>query len=137
MNKISFPGLNLEFNISPTAFSIFSIEIYWYAILMVSAFAISLVIYKIKDGKYGIKFDDILNLSLITIPISLLCARLYYIAFKLDYYIQNPMQIFNFRTGGLAIYGGLIGGASQRHDGQRQQRPVGLGLLRQPVLRRT
>lgn len=111
MNRITFPGFNLEFNISRVAFSIFNIEIYWYAILMVSAFAISLIVYKLKDGKYGIKFDDILNLSIITIPISLLSARLYYIIFKLDYYMQNPIQILNFRTGGLAIYGGLIGGA--------------------------
>ena len=37
-------------------------------------------------------------------------ARLYYILFSLDYYIQNPSQIFNIRSGGLAIYGGIIGG---------------------------
>lgn len=110
MNKISFPGLNLEFNISRIAFSIFNIEIYWYAVLMVSAFVISLVIYKIKDGKYGIKFEDVLNLSIVTIPISILCARFYYVLFKMDYYIENPIQILNLRTGGLAIYGGIIGG---------------------------
>lgn len=35
-------------------------------------------------------------------------ARLYYILFKFDYYISNPPQIFNFRDGGIAIYGGII-----------------------------
>ena len=35
-------------------------------------------------------------------------ARLYYILFKFDYYISNPSQIFNFRDGGIAIYGGII-----------------------------
>ena len=30
--------------------------------------------------------------------------------FDLKYFIKNPMQIFNIRTGGLAIYGGIIGG---------------------------
>ena len=30
--------------------------------------------------------------------------------FSLDYYIKNPSEIFNIKNGGLAIYGGLIGG---------------------------
>lgn len=111
MNTIIFPGLNLKLTVSKIAFSVGNIDIYWYAILMVSAFIISLIIFKIKDGKYGIKFNDILDLSLFLIPISIICARIYYVIFKLDYYMQNPMQIFNLRNGGLAIYGGILGGA--------------------------
>ena len=111
MNTISFPGLNLNFQISQIAFSIGNIEIYWYAILMTMSFVIALIIYKIKDGKYGIKFDNILDLAIFVIPISIISARLYYVLFKLDYYIQNPIEIFDLRNGGLAIYGGIIGGA--------------------------
>lgn len=43
------------------------------------------------------------------IPISVICARAYYVIFNLDYYLSNPMQILNFRNGGIAIYGSLIG----------------------------
>ena len=111
MNEIKFPSLNLELQISKIAFSIGKIEIYWYAILMVFAFLIGIVILKIKKNKFGIKFDDIFNLIIILIPISIISARIYYILFKLNYYIQNPIQIFNFRNGGVAIYGGIIGGA--------------------------
>ena len=110
MNEITFPGLNLKIHVSRIALSIGNINVYWYALLMVSAFVISLIVYRIKDGKYDIKFNDILDLAIILIPISIICARIYYILFKLDYYIQNPMQIFNLRNGGLAIYGGIIGG---------------------------
>ena len=39
------------------------------------------------------------------------CARIYYVLFDLKYYIKEPLQIFNLRNGGLAIYGGIIGGA--------------------------
>lgn len=31
-------------------------------------------------------------------------------AFSLDYYIKNPSEILSIKSGGLAIYGGLIGG---------------------------
>ncbi len=30
--------------------------------------------------------------------------------FDFKYFIKNPVQIFNIRTGGMAIYGGIIGG---------------------------
>lgn len=110
MNKISFPGLNLNLEISRVAFRIGNIDIYWYAILMVSAFIIALVILKMKDGKFGIKFSDIFDLSLFVIPISIISARIYYILFNIEYYIHNPAHIFDLRSGGLAIYGGIIGG---------------------------
>jgi len=111
MNKITFPILNLELNISQTAFTIFGINIYWYAIILVSAFIIAMLIFKIRDGKYGINYTDILDLAVYLIPISIISARLYYVLFNLEYYISNPIPILNFRTGGLAIYGGIIGGA--------------------------
>lgn len=110
MNTITFPLLNLKLQISRIAFSIGNIDIYWYAILMVFAFLIGLIIFKIKDGKFGIKFSDILDLSILVIPISIISARLYYIVFNANYYISNLNQIFNLRNGGLAIYGGIIGG---------------------------
>ena len=78
---------------------------------MTSAFVISLLIYKLKNGKFEIKFSDILDLALLVILISIVSARLYYILFNLEYYVKNPTQIFNLRSGGLAIYGGIIGGA--------------------------
>ena len=111
MEEITFPQLNLKLNISKTAFEIFGIEIYWYAILIVSAFVIAMLIFKLRDGKYGIKFSDVLDLAIYVIPISIISARVYYILFNLKDYISNPLQIINFRTGGLAIYGGIIGGA--------------------------
>jgi phosphatidylglycerol:prolipoprotein diacylglycerol transferase len=37
-------------------------------------------------------------------------ARAYYVLLKWDYYGQNLDQIFNTRSGGMAIYGGIIGG---------------------------
>lgn len=92
------------------AFEIFGVPIYWYAILIVSSMVIALLWCKKQDGKFNIKFDDILDLAIIVLPISIICARLYYVMFSLDYYIKNPLEIFNIKNGGLAIYGGLIGG---------------------------
>lgn len=49
MNTITFPGLNLIFNITRIAFSINNIHIYWYAILIVLSIIIGIIIFKIND----------------------------------------------------------------------------------------
>ena len=110
MNTITFPMLNLKLNIEPIAFDLFGINIHWYAIFIVLAMILALIIFKIKDGLYNIKFSDLLDLVIYLIPISIISARLYYVIFNFGYYIKSPEQILNVRTGGLAIYGGIIGG---------------------------
>lgn len=110
MNTVTFPILNLKIEIEPVAFSLFGIDIHWYAILIVSAILIAFIIFKIRDGLYNIKYSDIIDLSIYVIPISIISARLYYVLFNLNYYIKDPSIIFNLRSGGLAIYGGIIGG---------------------------
>ena len=111
MHTITFPLFNLKLEISRIAFTIGGVSIYWYAIFIIFAFILALIIFKIRDGKFGIKFSDILDLSIYLIPITILSARLYYVIFNAKYYLSNPIQILNFRNGGLAIYGGIIGGA--------------------------
>lgn len=110
MQTITFPLLNLELNINKIAFEIFGVPVYWYAILIVASIAIALILSKIQDGKYGIKFEDILDLSIILIPISFICARIYYVIFNINNY-TNIIDIINIKDGGIAIYGGIIGGA--------------------------
>ena len=109
MREILFPGLNLKFQINSIALNIGNLSIYWYAIFIVLAFVMAVLFLKKDDGKYDIKFEDMMELFLILIPVSIVFARLYFVIFKFDYYINNPVEILNIRNGGLAIYGGIIG----------------------------
>lgn len=97
--------------ISNIAITVFGVDIYWYAILIVTAILIGILWCKIYDGRFKIKFDDIIDLLIFLLPISFVCARIYYCAFSWDSFKNNILEIFNFRNGGLAIYGGIIGGA--------------------------
>lgn len=106
---MTFPAINLELNIPRVAFSIFGVNVYWYGVIIVSAMVIALLLCKKDDGKYGIEFKTILDLAIYVIPISIICARIYYVVFNFSIYENNIMRVFDFRTGGLAIYGGIIG----------------------------
>lgn len=108
MREIKFPGLGLELKINNIAISIGSVDIYWYAICIVLAFAIGCLFCKKDDGKYNIKYEKMLELFIFVIPMSIIGARLYFVIFNLKDYINNPIEILNVRNGGLAIYGGII-----------------------------
>ena len=109
MKEILFPGLNLKFEINSIAINIGNIGIYWYAIFIVIAFSVAILFFKKDNGKYGIEFEDIIELFIILIPVSIIFARIYFVIFNFNFYIKNPVEILNIRNGGLAIYGGIIG----------------------------
>ena len=111
ISKLSFPGLGIgEFEVNSEAFNIFGISIAWYAVIITLGMiaAVLYVIYQSK--KIGITADDVLDFALWTIPIGIIGARLYYVMTKLEEF-DTIWDVINIRTGGLAIYGGIIAGA--------------------------
>lgn len=92
------------------AFSIFGIDVMWYGILMATGMIVATIIGLREAKRLNISEDDILNIVLVGIPAGIIGARLYYVIFEWDYYGANPSQILNFRGGGMAIHGALIGG---------------------------
>ena len=108
---INFPGLNLSFNVKKIAFSICGIDVYHYAICIVSGIILAMFLsYKSKE-KFGIKFEFLLESMMHAIIIGFIGARIYYVTFNYKKYITSPISILNLRDGGLAVYGGLIFGA--------------------------
>lgn len=92
------------------AFKIFGIPIYWYGILIVSSMVIAIFWCKKHDKRFDIKYDDLLDLAIIMLPVAIISARLYYVIFSIEDFWNNPSDIFRIKNGGLAIYGGIIGG---------------------------
>ena len=111
ISTISFPGLGIgEFQVNSVAFKIFDIEIAWYALIIALGMicAVAYVIFRAKS--IGISFDHIIDFAIFVIPFGVIGARLYYVIFESSN-IRNFGDIFDIRSGGLAIYGGIIAGA--------------------------
>jgi len=87
------------------------LTIYWYAIIIVTGaiFSLSLVIAEAK--KFGVQAERIIDIFFAVMIGGIIGTRIYYVVFQWEAYRNNLWEIFNFRAGGLAIYGGLIGGA--------------------------
>ena len=110
-SSISFPGLFGDWSIDPPAsFMLFGRNIYFYGVIIALGFLLGITYCTKKAKRFGIREDDVYDLVLWLIPLSILGARLYFVLFKLDYYIAHPGEILAIWNGGLAIYGGVIAG---------------------------
>ena len=92
----------------PDSFFIGTLEIKFYGVIMALSMLFGVLLACKLAKKHNIKSDDIFLLALIVLPCSVVGARLYYcIFYEHDY---TFLELFNLRQGGLAIYGGVIGG---------------------------
>ena len=92
------------------AFDLGIIQVYWYSIfIFLGALAACVVIY-LEAKKRKLNDEFIVNLAFNAIIFGIIGARIYYVLFNLDYYMQNPSEILEIWNGGLAIHGGLITG---------------------------
>lgn len=94
----------------PVAFTVFGIDIMWYAIFVTTGIAVATIICCKRSGKHGIESDTLLNMIILSVPAGIIGARLYYVIFNWQYYGSDFFKIVNIREGGLAIHGGLIFG---------------------------
>jgi len=96
--------------IDPVAIQIGPIPIYWYGIIMMSAFILGTALAYRQAARRGIDPEHILNMLILIIPVSIVCARIYYVIFSWEDYRLTPLEALAVWHGGLAIHGGLIGG---------------------------
>ena len=108
LGSIGFPNIGLG-DINPTdGFFIpgTNFEIKFYGIIIACGLLLA-VFYAMRRAKeFGLTGDDILNVVLIGTPCAIIGARLYYVLTD-----HTPIdQWLDIRSGGMAIYGGVIGG---------------------------
>lgn len=107
---IAFPHLGIYLENVPKSFSVFGFSIAYYG-LIIGIGVLAGILLAVHDAKVtGQNPDDIWDFAIYAVIFSVICARLYYVAFSWDNYKDNLLSIFNTRNGGMAIYGGVIGG---------------------------
>lgn len=95
--------------LNPIALELGPLDIRWYGIIIAFGIVIAYILATREGKKRGLPDDLFADLLIWAIPISIICARIYYVAFEWDYYSQNPIKIFAIMEGGIAIHGALIG----------------------------
>lgn len=90
-------------------FTFFGVNIAYYGLVIAIGMGLGVFV-ACKNAKFrGLKSDDLLLLACYVLPLAIVGARIYYVLFSLDMY-TSFWQVFEIWKGGLAIYGGIIGG---------------------------
>lgn len=111
--EIWFPGLGFKspITVNKVAVTLFGrIEIRWYGLLITLGIVLAFL-YAIWRGKRSeaLKPDHIMDTGILCVVFAIIGARLYYVLTSLDHY-HSLYDVIAVWEGGLALYGGLIGG---------------------------
>ena len=112
---VYFKGIERGFSI-PSVLAQFDIPFFgemtikWYGAIIAFGFLLAVLFGGRQAYKWRMSIDKMLDVLIYGTVGGILGARLYYVAFEWDYYSNHLNEIFRIWNGGLAIYGGIIGG---------------------------
>ena len=95
----------------PYLFKIGSFELRIYSLMYIIGLLLTIYFCKRRAKSLGVKPEIMENLIIVLFISGLIGARLYYVLMKWDFYKHDLFEIFAIWHGGLAIHGGVIGGA--------------------------
>ena len=81
-----------------------------YSVLIVTGALIAVLMAVHEEKVVGLKKDTILDLALWVLPLGIIGARIYYVAFSWQDFRHDLLSVFRIWEGGIAIYGALIAG---------------------------
>ena len=108
MYDVGFPNLGIYIEKLQNSIKIGNFSIAFYGMIIGAAIIIGLFLTWKEARRSGQKEDDYTDFIIWGIIAGVIGARLYYVVFQWDYYKDNLLEIFNLRSGGLAIYGTVI-----------------------------
>jgi phosphatidylglycerol:prolipoprotein diacylglycerol transferase len=106
--NINFPNLGIELKDVGSSIHIFGISIAFYGMIIALGMVMGYLVAEWQAKRTGQNPDLYLDFALYAIVLSVIGARVYYVVFNWKEYQDSPLEIFDIRNGGLAIYGGVI-----------------------------
>ncbi len=109
-NSIIFPHLHLVFENVGQSLNVFGFTIAYYGMVIALGMLLAGAFIIWEARRLGYNEDDFLDMVITGIICGVIGARIYYVVFAWERYQDDVLSVFNIRQGGLAIYGGIIGG---------------------------
>jgi phosphatidylglycerol:prolipoprotein diacylglycerol transferase len=110
---VYFTAIKHGFNVASVLadFNLFgkNIVIHWYGAIIAFGFLLAVLLGGRIAYTWKIDLNKMVDVLIYGTLAGIIGARLYYVACEWGYYSQDLRRIFDTRSGGLAVYGGVIG----------------------------
>lgn len=103
------PAFSGDLIITP-GISIGSFQLRWYGLIIAASILTAFFVARKNAWRFGIGTSDVDDYSFWVVLLGFLGARVYFVIFNLDYFFENPSEIYKIWHGGLSIYGAVISG---------------------------
>jgi phosphatidylglycerol---prolipoprotein diacylglyceryl transferase len=100
----------VDIHIDPTIVEIGRLQLTWHGLISALAILIAAQIGLALARRQGLPEPALLRMIWWAVPGGVIGARIFHVLDHLDTYTADPLRILYIWQGGLAIYGGLIGG---------------------------
>lgn len=108
INTISFPGLGIGPFAIKEGFEFLGFSIHYYGLIIGIGIVLAYIFALKTCHKHNLTKDNVTDILLYGLPSAIVCARIYYVIFKIEDF-KNFWEIFQIWNGGIAIYGAVIG----------------------------
>lgn len=112
--RVTFAGIEKTFDVSSVfleaSFGDYFIQIKWYGVIIALGFTLAALFGGRIAYTWRMNLSKMVDVLIYGTFAGIVGARAYYVIFQWDYYSAHPAEIFQIWEGGLAIYGGIIGG---------------------------
>ncbi len=112
MSEVVFPELLLKFNTPYVAFKFFEIKFTWQVLIALLGVVVALFLASKSKNNYYVRFKDLLEVIPLTAVAGFVGARVFYMAFRLTPYLEEPIKIFHINDGGFESLGAIIVGCA-------------------------
>lgn len=96
--------------VDPIILEIGPLMLRWYGLMIAIGIIAGAYLGAREAQRRGISFDEAINAITWAVPVGFVFARLFHVVDTPRYYLDNPLKVFAINEGGMAIYGGLVGG---------------------------
>jgi len=109
--EVFFKAIERGFHVSSTALHLGGkIQIQWYGVIIAFGFLLAVLFGGRMAYKWRMNLDKMIDVLIGGTVGGVVGARLYYVLFNWDTFKGDFAEVFRIWNGGLAIYGGLLGG---------------------------
>lgn len=102
--------MEITISLDPIIFELGALQFRWYSFFIMVAIGVAVWFIAREFRRKGLDDANYGSIAVWTVACGIAGARIFHLFDDIGYYLDNPAKILDFQSGGLAMYGAVVGG---------------------------